>query len=535
MIVASDQGAIITRNAKASDPKAVTWSSWLNQPTAQMYHISVDYRTPYWVTGAQQDSGAVAVRSRGKFAEISTRDWEPIGPGGESGYTAGDALHPGIVFGGTGERWNLATNTQLRGTTAPKAKGKETDRADWTQPLVFSKADPRALYYASQFLYKSTDGAKSWRQISQDLTRADPGIPRTLDAEAGAHIDRNGKRGVIYTIAPSPLLVPLIWVGTDDGSIWRTPDDGRTWVNVTPSAMTAWSRVTMLEASHIDVNVAYASVDRHQLQDFEPYIYRTRDSGKSWQPITNGLPRGLYVHTVKEDPKMPGTLFAGTERGAWISVNDGDEWQPLQLNLPVTSVRDFELHENDLIVGTHGRGIWVIDDISPLRQRDDVQAAEDAHLFKPATVVATAQEDDNGTPLQKDEPYADNPVEGAVIYYWLKSPVAGPVMLEIIDAQNAVVATLPAKPKPNAEPGARADGIKRISPIWEVVPPGPLPTTAGMHRVVWPTIEPGSTDDSATPEERTPRVHTGVFTVRLAIGAKRWTQELEVIPGEADR
>jgi photosystem II stability/assembly factor-like uncharacterized protein len=535
MIVASDQGAIITRNAKASDPKAVTWSSWLNQPTAQMYHISVDYRTPYWVTGAQQDSGAVAVRSRGKFAEISTRDWEPIGPGGESGYTAGDALHPGIVFGGTGERWNLATNTQLRGTTAPKAKGKETDRADWTQPLVFSKADPRALYYASQFLYKSTDGAKSWRQISQDLTRADPGIPRTLDAEAGAHIDRNGKRGVIYTIAPSPLLVPLIWVGTDDGSIWRTPDDGRTWVNVTPSAMTAWSRATMLEASHIDVNVAYASVDRHQLQDFEPYIYRTRDSGKSWQPITNGLPRGLYVHTVKEDPKMPGTLFAGTERGAWISVNDGDEWQPLQLNLPVTSVRDFELHENDLIVGTHGRGIWVIDDISPLRQRDDVQAAEDAHLFKPATVVATAQEDDNGTPLQKDEPYADNPVEGAVIYYWLKSPVAGPVMLEIIDAQNAVVATLPAKPKPNAEPGARADGIKRISPIWEVVPPGPLPTTAGMHRVVWPTIEPGSTDDSATPEERTPRVHTGVFTVRLAIGAKRWTQELEVIPGEADR
>ena len=217
MIVASDQGAIITRNARASDPKALTWSSWLNQPTAQMYHISVDYRTPYWVTGAQQDSGAVAVRARGKFAEISTRDWEPIGPGGESGYTAGDALHPGIVFGGTGERWDLATNTQLRGTTAPRAGGSETDRADWTQPLVFSKADRRALYYASQFLYKSTDGAKSWKRISQDLTRANPGIPRTLDAEAAAHIDRNGKRGVIYTIAPSPMLVPLVWVGTDEG------------------------------------------------------------------------------------------------------------------------------------------------------------------------------------------------------------------------------------------------------------------------------------------------------------------------------
>ena len=535
MIVASDQGAIITRNAKASDPKALTWSSWLNQPTAQMYHISVDYRTPYWVTGAQQDSGAVAVRSRGKFAEISTHDWEPIGPGGESGYTAGDALHPGIVFGGTGERWNLATNTQLRGTTAPKASGKETDRADWTQPLVFSKADPRALYYASQFLYKSTDGAKSWRQISKDLTRADPGIPRTLDAESAAHIDRNGKRGVIYTIAPSPLMVPLIWVGTDDGSIWRSPDDGRTWINVTPAAITAWSRVTMLEASHIDVNVAYASVDRHQLQDFEPYIYRTRDAGKSWQPITRGLPRGLYVHTVKEDPMMPGTLFAGTERGAFISVNDGDEWEPLQLNLPVTSVRDFEIHDNDLIVGTHGRGIWVIDDISPLRQRNDVLADAEVHLFKPLTVAATAQPDDDGTPLQKDEPHADNPVEGASIYYWLKGDVAGPITIEIVDAHDAVVATIPAKPKQNTDSGARADGIKRISPLWEVAPPGPLPTTAGMHRVVWPTIEPGSTEDSATPEEQQPRVHTGVFTVRLAMGGRRWTQELEVVPGEVDR
>jgi photosystem II stability/assembly factor-like uncharacterized protein len=533
MIVASDQGAIITRNAKASDPKTVTWSSWLNQPTAQMYHISVDFRTPYWVTGAQQDSGAVAVRSRGKFAEISTRDWEPIGPGGESGYTAGDPLHPGIVFGGTGERWNLATNTRLRGTTAPKAGGKEIDRADWTQPLVFSKADPRALYYASQFLYRTTDGAKSWKKISEDLTRADAGIPRTLDLEAAAHIDRNGKRGVIYTIAPSPLMVPLIWVGTDDGSIWRTPDDGRTWINVTPAMVTPWSRVTMIEASHIDVNVAYASIDRHQLQDFEPYIYRTRDSGKTWQPITNGLPRGVYVHTVKEDPKMPGALFAGTERGAYISINDGDEWQPLQLNLPVTSVRDFEIHENDLIVGTHGRGIWVIDDISPLRQREDVLANEDVHLFKPTTVAAIAQEDDNGTPLQKDEPYADNPVEGAVIYYWLKSAAPSAVTLEIVDAHGAVVATIPAKPSANVALGAKADGIKRISPLWEVAPQGPLPTTAGMHRVVWPAIEPGSFDPSASPEDQQPKVHTGVFTARLAIGAKRWTQEFEVLPGEA--
>jgi hypothetical protein len=295
--------------------------------------------------------------------------------------------------------------------------------------------------------------------------------------------------------------------------------------------MTAWSRVTTLEASHVDVNVAYASVDRHQLQDFDPYIYRTRDAGKTWQPITSGLPKGAYVHTVKEDPKMPGTLFAGTERGAYISINDGDEWQPLQLNLPITSVRDFVIHENDLIVGTHGRGIWVIDDISPLRQRDDVQADEDVHLFKPTTVAAIAQEDDNGTPLQKDEPYADNPVEGVVIYYWLKSPASSAVTLEIVDAHGAIVATIPAKPKAGTEPGATAGGIKRISPLWEMAPPGPLPTTVGMHRVVWPTIEPGSSDDAASPEEKQPRVHTGVFTARLAIGAKRWTQEFEVTDG----
>lgn len=529
MIVASDQGSIVTRNARAEDPKSVTWSSWLNQPTAQMYHISVDYRTPYWVTGAQQDSGAVAVRSRGKFAEVSTHDWEPIGPGGESGYTAGDSLHPGIVFGGTGERWNLETNTQLRGTTAPRNAGKDSDRADWTQPLVFSKADPRALYYASQFLYRSRDGAKTWTQVSGDLTRAADSVPATLDAVAAAHIDRNGKRGVIYTIAPSPLMAPMVWIGTDDGLIWRTGDDGRTWQNVTPAALTPWSRVTMLEASHFDANTAYASIDRHQLQDFDPYIYRTRDLGKTWQPIVRGLPRGVYVHSVKEDPKAQGTLFAGTERGAYISVNDGDEWLPLQGNLPVTSVRDFEIYGNDVVVGTHGRGIWVIDDISPLRQRDSVLADEEVHLFAPATVAATAQSDDDGTPLQKDEPYADNPVEGVVLYYWLKSAAAAPVTIEIASAPGKVVATIPAKPKADA-PEARADGIKRISPLWEVTPSGPLPTAAGMHRVVWPTVEPGSYDPAASPEEQQPRVHVGVFTATLTIGAKKVSQRFEVTP-----
>ncbi|HYX82711.1 MAG TPA: glycosyl hydrolase, partial [Gemmatimonadales bacterium] len=394
MVVASDQGCIITRNAKAADPRAVTWSSWLNQPTAQLYHCSVDYRFPYWVTGAQQDSGAVAVCSRGKFARITTRDWEPIGAGGESGYTAGDPLHPGIVYGGTGSRFSLALNRFLPGTAQPK--GPEPARGDWTQPLVLSAADPHALYYANQFLFKSTDGAKSWKVISPDLTRANLSVPSTLDAAAAAQVDRNGKRGVIYTIAPSPKLAPLIWVGTDDGLIQVTTDAGKTWRDVTPAALTPWSRVTMLEASRHDPNTAYASVDRHQLQDFDPYIYRTRDMGKTWQRISNGLPAGVYVHVVREDAIRPDLVFAGTERGAYVSFDGGDHWQPLQLNLPVTSVRDFQVYDNDLIVATHGRGFWVIDDISPLRQVDATVLAADVHLFKPADAINVIQGGDDG-------------------------------------------------------------------------------------------------------------------------------------------
>ncbi len=409
MIQASDQGCIITRNARAADPGAVTWSSWLNQPTAQIYHISVDPRFPYWVTGAQQDSGAVAVRSRGKFAEISMRDWEPIGAGGESGMTAADPRHPGIIFGGTGSRWNLDTNTVVPGTAQPRMPNGEQARSDWTQPLVFSKADPAALYYANQYLFKTTDDARTWTAISPDLTRADPGIPRNLDASAAAQVDRNAKRGVIYTIAPSPLVAPLLWIGTDDGLIQLTRDDGKSWEDVTPKPMTAWSRVTMLEASHFDAGSAYASVDRHQLQDFEPYIYRTRDFGKSWQLITRGLPAGVYVHTVKEDPSRRGLLFAGTERGAFLSFDDGDQWHPLQLNLPVTSVRDFEVYQNDLIVATHGRGFWVIDDISALRQLNSEILSAEAYLFKPGEAIAYQQGGDNGTPMQKDEPFAPNP------------------------------------------------------------------------------------------------------------------------------
>jgi photosystem II stability/assembly factor-like uncharacterized protein len=533
MIVASDQGTIITRNAKTDDPREVTWSSWLNQPTAQIYHLSVDYRVPYWVTGAQQDSGAVAVRSRGKFASITMRDWEPIGPGGESGMTAGDPLHPGMVFGGLGTRYDLELNAALP-TAQPTSP--EPARTDWTQPLVFSKSDPHALYYANQFLFRTTDGAQTWTQISPDLTRPDPGVPASLDEVAARDTDRNGKRGVIYAIAPSPMNAHMIWVGTDDGLIELTTDDGKTWQNVTPPALTSWSRVTGIEASHAQENEAYASVDRHQLSDFNPHIYRTRDQGKTWQEITHGLPPGVYVHVVKEDPGRRGMLFAGTERGAYVSFDAGDNWQPLQLNLPATSVRDLEVYGNDLIVASHGRGFWVIDDISPLRQINDEVARADAHLFKPADAVAVIQGSDNGTPTQKDEPQAQNPPSGAAIDYYLKDAATGPVSIEILDARGTCLAIFTNQAPADGgcagaaagrgEAGGRGGGgIPNTSALWRPVPE-PFATAAGMHRVTWTPGGGGrgfggrGRGGSAAP--------TGTFTAKLTVNGKSYTQTFSI-------
>ena len=528
MIVASDQGAIITRNATTDDARTVTWSSWLNQSTAQMYHISVDYRFPYWVTGAQQDSGAVAVCSRGKFADITMRDWEPVAAGGESGYTAGDPLHPGVIHGGTGERQDLSINAAVSGTTVPK--GPEPLRADWTQPLVFSKADPRSLYYAAQYLFKSTDNAATWTQISGDMTRADVVVPPTLDTPATAQVDRNGKKGVIYTIAPSPLLVPMVWIGTDDGLIHVTTNDGRTWQNVTAPAIAPWSRVTMIEASHFDFNTAYASVDRHQLQDYEPYVYRTRDMGRTWQKITLGLPAGVYVHTVKEDPQRQGLLFAGTERGVYVSFDDGDNWQSIQLNMPATSMRDFEIYGTDLIVGTHGRGIWIIDDISVLRQINDSVAESTAHLFKPADAIYVAPGDDNGTPTQQDEPHAANPENGAYIDYYLKADRATVVTIDIIDSTGTTLRTFSTAPGAAAPPGGRGrgrgGGIPNTSALWRT-PPEPMSAGAGMHRIVWTPVAPAA-GDRGRGGGGAPL--TGRFTAKLTANGQSQSQSFVVKP-----
>src|ERR1051325_7762821 len=323
MILASDQGAVVSVDGLQDHP---TWSSWINQSTAQLYHVAPDNAFPYWVTAAQQDSGAVRVRTRGRFANITMRDWEPACAGGESGYTAPDPLNPDVLFGGTVTRCNVVTGETKNVT--PEVNLPAPARHTWTNPLVFSPADPHALYFGDQFVFTTADGGEHWTRISDDLTRPNPGAPPNLDAATAADVDaQRGSRGVVYTIAPSPMRAPVIWIGTDDGLIKVTDDDGKTWRDVTPTALTPWSKVAMIDASHFDPNEAFAAVDRHRLEDYEPHALRTKDGGRTWTAITRGLPPGVYMQTIKEDPVRRGLLFAGTELGVFVSFDDGDNWQ----------------------------------------------------------------------------------------------------------------------------------------------------------------------------------------------------------------
>ena len=530
MILASDQGCVVTEDG------AATWSSWYNQSTAQLYHVAADNRFPYWVTGAQQDSGAVGVPTRSNHSEISNHDWTGVCAGGESGYTAPDPLHPEILFGGTVTRCNVLTGA-IQNVTPEKGQGPF--RHAWTQPLVFSAADPHALYFANQNVYKTTNGGESWTQISQDMTREEPGVPANLNEAAAADVAPNTpaarRLGVIYTIAPSPLRASMLWIGTDDGYIHLTNDDGKNWTNVTPTELTAWSKVTMMDASHFDVKEAYAAVERHQLEDYEPYIYRTRDSGKTWQKITTGLPSGVYVQTIKEDPLRRGLLFAGTELGAFVSFDDGDHWQSLQLNLPRASVRDLIIHGDDLIVATHGRGFWVLDNITALRQIDSQVANSNVVLFEPAVAINVAPPSDNGTPQPRDEPLAENPPFGAMIDYYLKNTASGPVVLEILDPSGDSIRRYSSDEKPSpVDPDTQ-----NIPAFWRPTPQ-PLSGAAGMHRWVWdlrPTPpaaraggQGGGGGGGGIFGGGRPTVLSGRYTVKLTVGGETFTQPLIVEP-----
>jgi photosystem II stability/assembly factor-like uncharacterized protein len=533
MIVGGDQGTIVSVDG------GQTFSSWYNQPTAQLYHVAPDSRFPYWLTAAQQDSGAVGTPERTHHAVISMHEWSGLCAGGESGYTAPDPLHPEILFGGTVEKCNVVTGAMKNVSPETPQQGVAY-RHDWTQPLVFSQADRRALYFANQSVYKTVDGGDTWTKISGDLTRPDPGVPPNLDAAASADFDeRLGRRGVVYTLAPSPVRAPTLWAGTDDGLIHVTTDDGQTWQDATPQGMTPWTKVTMIEASHYDANVAYAAAERHQLEDYDPHVYRTRDGGKTWQQITKGLPAGVYAQTVKEDPDKRGLLFCGTERAVYVSFDDGDNWQSLQLNLPATSMRDLAIKDDDLIVATHGRGFWMIDDITALRELDAKAAGENAILFKPAAALSLPAPSEQGTPLPKDEPFAENPPNGAIIDYYLKSAPSGPVVLEIVDAAGNAVRRFAS----DDHPQPRDPNTLNVQTVWVPVAE-PLSATAGMHRWVWdlrgtPPVAPaggrgggrgagGGGGGGGGGRGRGGAPLVGTFTVRLTVDGKAYTQPLVV-------
>jgi hypothetical protein len=380
-------------------------------------------------------------------------------------------------------------------------------------------------------LFKTLDGGNNWAQISPDLTREDPGVPKNLDEATTADAPLSKRRGVIYTIAPSPIPAnaDLVWVGTDDGYVQKTLDGGKSWQNVTPPELTPWSKIVMMQASHFDANEAYAAVDRHRLEDNDPYIYRTRDAGKTWGRITNGLPAGVYMQTVKEDSRRKGLLFAGTELGVYVSFNDGEEWQSLQLNLPPVSMRDLAIHGDDLIVATHGRGFWVLDDITAMRQMTDKMAQSVAYLFEPAEAIRMHAGTDYASPMPRDEALAENPPVGAMIDYYLKSAAPGPVIIEILDAKGQVVRRYSSEDHP---PPVKPETLE-FPASWRPVPET-VSTAAGMHRWIWDLHYAPAASGSRFGEDDFVFGPDGVtalpstYTVRMTVAGQTYSQPLTV-------
>jgi photosystem II stability/assembly factor-like uncharacterized protein len=533
MIFGSDQGAGVSVDA------GHTWSSWYNQPTAQFYHVAVDNDFPYHVYGAQQDSGSVFILSRSNDGAITFRDWHPAGAG-ESGYIAPDPSDSNIIYGGGtyGELFRYDRRTGQAQVIAPDAirnfgEAHPEHRYTWTSPIVFSPQDPHTIYFGSQYVLRSTDRGNSWQQISPDLTGADPKAsqegPLTVEnAKARGH-------GVVYTIAPSPVSAGQIWAGTDTGLIQLTRDGGKTWNNVTPKGLSDWSKISIIEPSHFAAGTAYAAIDRHRLNDIGPYIYRTHDFGKTWTRINKGIPDGAYVRSVREDRVKKGLLFAGTELGVYFSINDGDSWQPLQLNLPVTPVHDLVIKDNDLVIATHGRAFWILDDIAPLRQLTDENKSEPAHLFQPSTAMRIRATTHGDTPLPPEEPAGENPPPGAIFYYYLKSPAQGEVKLEVLDAKGQVVRTYSSKDKPFEPPTPPA------FPAYWFKPENLLSAEGGMHRFLWdvrysaPLVaQPGysmfTVAGRDVPREPSgPQALPGAYQVRLTADGKTYTQPFKLI------
>lgn len=529
LALVGDQGAVVSVNGGR------TWSSWFTQPTAQLYHVSATSTFPYRLCSGQQESGSLCISSRGNDGSITDRDWHPVGVI-EYGYVAPDPLDPDVIYGaGRNEVTRFHASTGLVQNVTPIPLRDPSIRVDRTEPLMFSPLDPHTLYYAANMLYRTRDGGMSWDVISPDLTREHPGIPASVGTMHAPGMEDH--RGAIYSISVSSHDANVLWAGTDDGLVWRTADGGKNWSNITPDGLTAWSKVTQIDASHFDDGTAYVSVSRMRIDDLKPYVFRTRDGGRSWTPISAGLAQDEPVNAVREDPKRRGLLFAATEKSVWLSADDGDHWSSLQLNLPHTSMRDLLIHEDDLIVATHGRSLWVLDCISALRQWSGTQPKE-LSIATPSPVYRVARNTWTDTPIPPDEPLGENPPAGAVIDYFLPQDAKRPARLEILDAQGNLVRRFESDdvPEPTAEELAR-----ELIPAYWLAPPRVLPATRGMHRWIWDLHYPAPQSASrgypitavphATPREPLgPTALPGTYRVRLSVDGREVETQLNLRP-----
>ena len=520
MLIASDQGAIITVNG------GETFSSWYNQPTAQFYHVSADNDFPYNVYSGQQESGSVCITSRGNDGQISYREWRPVAAE-EYGYVVADPLNTNIVYGGKISRYDKRNGQSQN--ISPEAVRSGKYRFLRTAPVLFNPIDNKTLYFAGNVLFKTMDGGNKWDIISPDLSRTTWDIPAAVGIYTKEEMKKMPRRGVIYTVAPSYVDINTIWCGTDDGLIHVTKDGGKTWKNVTPPSIPSWSKISLMDASHTDANTAYAAVNNIRLDDARAHIYKTTDGGKTWIEIVNGLPNDP-INVVKEDPLRKGLLFAGSERAVYVSFDDGANWQSLRLNMPATSIRDLVIKDDDLVIGTHGRSFWILDDITALRQLNNQLTNEPAILYKPQTAMRVRWCMYPDTPIPQEEPAGQNPPDGAIINYYLGSN-ANNIQLQILDSKGNIIRKY-----------ASTDTVYNVPennvPSYWIRPQQILSANAGAHRFMWdmhyqplnvpPTYPISATYMNTAPDATSPWVMPGLYTAKLLVDGKEFNQPITV-------